>query len=476
MRRFFVAILAGVSALVLGWLLVGTADAAPSILSVTTSSGYSNVTVTFSERVVGTGTDDAVVPTDVGLTGTTATITSVTAQDAGKTLVLGFDAALQPATTVITFPGTLDTGVPLADADWAAMQSALRAMPLPAVGDVPIASAFMNPDLDLTPRRTLDELLPASIPTSLDLPDQITITRNGDGSFVAGITGTAPLTTVDVSVDVDVDTSAAATPYGVELTSQGDLTLDVSLDGTITLDSAGVITGGALRLDLDAVGSLSFEGAIGPVGATADATATLDASFAFVPGTTTAPTATLDTATVVVDNVTIAGFGPNGTDIVLSGPLLTFDWPTLPSTDGDGIRTETVVVTDTGWGSAGLQSLANVSLGDILGGPGALASRLLSAQDLGDLSTELPLIGGSLGDTLGIAETLGTAQNEIAAAFSIAGSGFSVGEVASLTPDLCTDLRREPRARRADRRCAGIEPNTARRDTDDGDRVRPVGD
>jgi Ca2+-binding RTX toxin-like protein len=438
MKRLIIGALAGLSAMTLGWLLVGTAGAAQSIQNVTTSENYSTVTVTFSEPVVGTGTDDEIAVSDVQIVGGPVTVLQASVDDSATELTIKLSAAIDTPTTIMFVPENLSTMVPLAPSDWIAVRDSLLAMGLPAVSDVPIAADFLNLG---EPTRAMSEFLPADMASSLDLPGGYTAVRNADGTFAVTIAAATALADVDVNVAVDVAAAADGTALAIDLASDTTTSLAVALSGDVSFDADGAITGGALQLDLAASDKLAMSGSIGPVGVTAASTNTLVAGVDFTAGAgADTGTTTLSTATIVIDQVTIAGLGAGGTDIVVGGSPLTLSWPTPPTYGLDRLPVETVVVTDNGWATAGLSSLANVSLNEVMGAPGGIASGLVAAEDLGNLVTAIPLVGGSIGDVIGVGHTLGTAQNEIATAFSISNGAFSAVDVPHLSPTVCADL------------------------------------
>ena len=128
--------------------------------------------------------------------------------------------------------------------------------------------------------------------------------------------------------------------------------------------------------------------------------------------------------------------GVAGADISVPGAsLLGITWPTLPTSE-----TQTAVVTDGGWTTGGLQQLANVSINDLLGAPGGVASWLSAAQTLGTLATPLPVIPDTLGDSIGVAQSLATVHNQVAAATAVAFGPFATTPAPHLSPDLCADL------------------------------------
>ncbi len=449
-------VVAGLTATIIAafaWVFVANAQAAPTIDSVATTADYTTVTITFSDDVTGSGTGGAIVAGDVIATNAGANLLVPTV--AGAVLTLPFDGPVQPATAEISFTGTnvdgLVTGVPLAAADWTAIEAALRAVVLPSAGEVPIALTWMSPDVDGNPTHTLGELLPTTMVTSLDLPSNIVLTRDGDGTFDAALDGSAALTTESITPIVSIIASAAGDVYDIDLGGSGDPTIDVSigLGGTIAFSSTNTVASGALSLELDAAGSPTLSGSVGFVGVSAATTLSLDATFGFDPGAgpPVDPAVTLTTAQATIDTLTIAGIGAGGSDIVVS-PAVGFSWPSLPI-DVAGLRTETVVATDNGWAAAGLLQLPNIGITDFLLSPGALATWLVSAQDVGRLSTGLPVVNRTLGDSVGWAETLAAAHNEIAAAANVLSGPFALEGTFRLTTNLCPDLE-EARVRAAD--------------------------
>ncbi|MCH8899198.1 MAG: hypothetical protein IH942_01750 [Acidobacteria bacterium] len=437
MRRPLAILLASVSVIGVGLLVVALVSAAaPVVTTVVTDADYKSVTVTFSESVTGTGTDGAVVLADVSATTTGATLIAVTHADTVLTLV--FDGPVQPATAVLAFAGTnaagVTTGVPLSSADWTAVEASLRAISLPTANGVPIAAVWFSATT------TLGDLLPAAMASSLDLPSQITITRTTT-TFDVAFDGSIALATTSIAAAVDVDATVAdpSAGYGVSLggPSAPQFDLSIGVGGTIVLDNTGALTSGSLSLELDASASRTLDGTIGFVAASVETTMLLDASFGFDPTTTDAPTVTLTQADITLGTVTIDGLST--VPITIPGPLVTFEWPTLPTTASDGFP---AVATDTGWTSAGLRKLTNIGINDLLFAPSGLATWLGAAQDGGLLTTNLPIVGTTLGESIGVAETLAMAQNQIEAAVSVAGGPFALDPTPPVltAQNLCIEL------------------------------------
>jgi Ca2+-binding RTX toxin-like protein len=427
-------------ALVIGMASIGRA--APTITSVTTTADYLTVTVQFSENITGTGANGEVVEADISVSeGTLAPFPDTT----GDTLVITFTAPVQPATLVIAFPTTsaapATTRVPLATADWTVIQDNLRTIPLPAT-EVPIATDWAA----VADTLTIGDLMPTAA-SSLDLPSSIVTTRNGDGSFTLGFTNTAPLDTQPIVPNVEITTATDGNAYFIDLGTAGDPTTDLSIgaSGTVDFNAAGALTTNALFLELDASAAtpLALSGSIGFVEATASATFALDVSIDFNHDPND-PLAIIDPTvdpTVTLGSVTIPGLGVGGADIVVAGPN-TFTWDTLPSKDAAFDRVETATPAGTNdWVSSGLLQLSNVGVGDVLLSPGAIASWLSSAQNGGVLATELPVVNVEFGDTIGIAESLAAAQDEVSAALSIPLGPFALDDSTPyVNPNVCADL------------------------------------
>lgn len=419
----------------------------PEVSSVVTAADYESVTVTFTHSVTGTGTDDAVVLADISATDAGANLTGVA--HAGTVLTFEFDGPVQPATAVLAFAGTnVELGataeVPLAAADWALVESALRGIQLPFAAEVPVVAEFMAAD----PARTASELLPSVMSSSLDLPSTITISRNSP-NFHVTFNGAIPLTTVQIGPTVELNGTAADPDagYGISLGGEfaPEIDLSVGLGGAVVIDGGGSLISGSLSLELDATGTSTLSGSIGFVEAAVAATMLLDATFTFDPTTPeTAPVVTLTEADVSLDSLLISGLSPVNIELPVApsvDPLLAIEWPSMPISNPDGTRVESATVIDTGWAAADLRKITNIGITDLLFAPSGLATWLGIAQDGGVLDTDLPIVGGTLGETVGIAESLAMAQNQIAAALSVAGGTYGIGDPPIITAqNICTVL------------------------------------
>ena len=448
-------------AVALSWMWMHTAGAAPTIVSITTDAEYDAVTVVFGEGVSGSGTGTGgnagpLVTGDVVVgAGAGATLTTLTHTAGTGTVVLGFDGPVQPGASItITIADTsvpsFVTAVPVADDDWAAIKGSLRAIALPAPA-IPIAPYLTTETGD---PRTLGDLLPSIAPdnaTSLDLPAAVSLARDDtDGSFTVTADGSSPLLTTPVTAEVALD-QRAGVPYGIDLRSATTVDLGVSLAGTVELDDAGSATSAALTVDLATSGTPTLTGGVGIAEATVSSTLALDVAIGFDLVEATAHTPVVTTASAVLGDVTLPGLGAGGADIDVDGAaLLSITWPTLPTAE-----TDTAVVTDGGWTTKGLQQLGNVTINDLLGAPGGVASWLSAAQTLGALATPLPVVPETLGDTIGVAQSLATVQDQVAAATAVAFGPLAAAPAPHLSPDLCADLA--PSAVRAAEVAAALE-------------------
>lgn len=440
LRRLVVLFASALGALGLSALWINPASATPTIESVTTDAAYTSVTVVFREAVSGSGTGDAagqLVAADVAVDDAAgAALTTVTHTAATDTVVLGFDGPVQPGADItITIADTsvlpFVTTVPVADADWASIEASLRAIELP-VAEVPIAPYLTN---EAGTARTLGDLLPETTASSIDLPAPFTVGRNDDGSFTVAVDGASTLLTASVAPSVVLEASSGV-PYAIDLTSATMLELAVSLDGTVELDDTGLASAASLTLGLDASASPLLSGGVGIAEATVESTLELDVAIGFDLDEATADTPVVTTASVTLGNVTLPGLGAAGADIEVSGgSLLALTWPALPTAE-----VETGVAADSGWTAGGLQQLANVSIHDLLGAPGGVATWLSAAQTVGPLATQLPVVPETLGDTIGVAQSLSTVHDEVAAATAIALGPLSTSPAPRLSPTLCAQL------------------------------------
>lgn len=426
------------------WAWPGLAAADPVVASVVTSSDYETVIVEFTEPVEGSGTDDSegeIIDDDVEIVGADASLVTIQHEAGGDTVVLGFDGPIQPDTSTIRISdavhGPMDTGVPLAADDWAAIDASLRSIEFPVV-EVPIAPYLLG---DEGQPRSLDELLPLTMATSLDLPASFSVLRDStDGTFELTVDGSAPLATIPVAPAVVLE-DPGGVPYTLDLTSDTPIDLAITLDGTIEHDATGAAAAAALDLGMVAVDTPTLTGGIGVLEATVASDVDLDVSIGFDLDPATDDSQSIVTATASLGDVTINGLGVGGANIGVSGAdLLTIDWPSLPGLDAQQERIETAVVTDAGWGSAGLQQLANVGLGDLLGAPGGVASWLGAAQTVGPMTTSLPVVDDTLGDAVGIAQSLAAVHDQVSTATGIAFGPLAPGPSPLLTDSLCADL------------------------------------
>ena len=237
--------------------------------------------------------------------------------------------------------------------------------------------------------------------------------------------------------------------YGLDLTSTSTIDLDISLGGTVQLDEAGRDSAPRYGPARDADRTTpTLSGGIGIAEATVASALDARRLDRVRLRTATADTPVVTTASATLGNVTIAGLGVGGADISVSGRrrCSSITWPTLPS---PGV--ETAVVDDGGWTDGGLQQLANVSINDLLGAPGGVASWLSAAQTLGTLATPLPVVPDTLGDSIGVAQSLATVHDQVAAATAVAFGPLATTPAPRLSPDLCADLCRPPSARRSRR-------------------------
>ena len=437
LRRRVALVASALVAVGLFWLWMRPASATPTIESITTDAEYGVVTVVFGEGVSGSGTgtsDGAIVLGDVDAGSTLESVTHTADSD---TVVLGFDGPVQPGAAITI---TIDddavpsfvTAVPVAVEDWAAIEASLRAIELP-VADVPIAPSLVT---ETGAPRTLSEWLPGTTATSLDLPAPFSIARDDtDGSFTVSVDGSSPLLTTAVAPTVVLE-SAGGVPYGLDLTSASTIDLGISLAGTVELDDAGQATSAALSVDLAASATPTLAGGIGIVEATVASALDLDVSIGFDLDETTADTPVVTTAAAVLGDVTLAGLGAGDADLAVDGSsLLEITWPTLPTAE-----TDTAAVTDDGWTTGGLQQLANVSINDLLGAPGGVASWLSAAQTQGTLATPLTIVPDTLGDSIGVAQSLAAVHDQVAVATAVAFGPLAATPAPHLSPDLCADL------------------------------------
>lgn len=436
----------------LSWMWMTSANAATTIQSVGTAADYRTVTIVFNEGVSGSGVaGDAgeIVAADVSVgSGAGATLTQVGHTSGSATVVLTFSGAVQPSTGITIAvlideePTSFATAVPVAAGDWSAIDASLRAIELP-VADVPIAPYLTTATGE---PRTLADWLPASTPSSLDLPDQLSVARGADGTFTVSATGATPLLTAAVAPSVEL-AETAGVPYGLDLTSATTIDLGLSLSGTVSLDDDGAATAADLTARLTAAADPVLSGGIGIAEATVEADVDLDVSIDFDLDEDTADTPVVTTASAALGEVTIAGLGPDTSadvpsDLHVDGAsLLTVTWPSLPTVDPETrTKVETGVVVDSGWGAGGLQRLANVSIHDLLGAPGGVASWLSAAQTLGTLATPLPIVPDTIGDSIGMAQSLATVHSRVAAATAVAYGPLATTPAPRLSPDLCADL------------------------------------
>ena len=424
---------------------VSSASATPTIESVSTTDDYETVTVLFLEAVSGSGIGedlDEIVAADVKIGADAgAVLAAVTHTANTETVVLSFDGPVQPGAAItITIADVavapFVTSVPVAAADWAAIEASLRNIELP-VADVPIAP-YLTTATGVP--RTLGELLPPTTLSSLDLPSAFSIERDAVGKFTVSVDGSLLLTTpISAAVTLEETAGVLGVPgvrYGLDLTSTTTIPLDISLAGTVQLDETGSATSAALSVGLDVTATPALSGGVGIAQATATSALALDVSIGFDLDVTTTDTPDITTASATLGGVTIAGLGVAGNDISVPGAsLLDITWPTLPTAE-----TQTAVVTDGGWTTGGLQQLANVSINDLLGAPGGVASWLSAAQTIGTLATPLPVVPDTLGDSIGVAQSLTTVYNQVAAATAIAFGPLATTTAPHLSPDLCADL------------------------------------
>ncbi|MEY2468539.1 MAG: hypothetical protein QOF21_1237, partial [Actinomycetota bacterium] len=448
-RWIFAGLFVGAAAGLLAPLLAKASPAVKEISAITSAEDYSSATVTFSVGAFSAPSGiGPLVPSDFSLTGTTATITSVTPVGSGsRTWDIAFSAPVAPHNAVLAvvanevfesdgtaFPAQ-SKPVPLSATALSGLLTGLKSLDIPlyketaAVGETPsvvnlplVGGFFKNPGTDAEPAaRGLDELLSGLSGISLGG----SATQADLETALEGLAGVADAQFVGGGLTLAFDNTQTAATHtmsgaagvdSLELSLKGEPSVALRLDGALrVLPSAGDIAVDAATAPfaivlnstapVDLAAKMGFVGLSAPGASLAYSNARVSVDLGCTAGTTCAPSAmtslvdvTGGTASLDIPKLTLTD-GTGAHTYTPSGApnLLEIDWTNLVD-----LKTAPTLANNLG----NVANFANIDLDRAVASLQFMSAWLAEAEKFQAMGADLPLIGGKLSEQTRIAAAL----------------------------------------------------------------------